>query len=187
MALAQSRWSEAKQLAQQAQDILSAIPSRELINISGLVSQLSQESVIRHDSSLYKYIFAQAEHKLGGIQKAIDSLETALADASLEEDLRLYLNILSYLQQLYFEQKEYLKAYTTKQQQRSVEQQFGLRAFIGAGRLQSTKFTNGINLKGIKVLFTVPVLARMGNTLSLLQETIQPECGNTALLRRNRG
>ncbi|MBD2778077.1 PD40 domain-containing protein, partial [Iningainema sp. BLCCT55] len=38
---------------------------------------------------------------------------------------------------LYLQQKEYLKAYKTKLRQRSIEQQFGLRAFIGAGRLQA--------------------------------------------------
>ncbi|MEH1969461.1 nSTAND1 domain-containing NTPase [Nostoc sp.] len=139
VALSQSRWSEAKELVQQSQDILSAIPSRELINISSLVSELPQESIILHDSSLYKYILAQSQYNLGEIPQAISNLEIAIDNLSPQEDLRLHLKILSYLQQLYFEQKEYLKAYKIKQQQRSVEQQFGLRAFIGAGRLESTK------------------------------------------------
>jgi hypothetical protein len=40
------------------------------------------------------------------------------------------------LRQLYFEQGRYLEAFRIKQEQRSVEQLYGLRAFIGAGRLQ---------------------------------------------------
>ncbi|MEH1771101.1 MAG: tetratricopeptide repeat protein [Nostoc sp.] len=139
VALARGHWGEAKQFAQQALTVLSAIPNRELINISGVVSQLPQESVIVHDSSLYKYILAQGEYQLGEISSAIANLEAARDGVSPLLDLRLHLNILSYLQRLYFEQKEYLKAYNIKQHQQSVEQQFGLRAFIGAGRLQSTK------------------------------------------------
>ncbi|ODH02560.1 hypothetical protein A4S05_23615 [Nostoc sp. KVJ20] len=139
VALARAHWREAKQFTQQALTILSAIPNRELINISGVVSQLPQESVITYDSSLYKYILAQAEYQLGEISSAIANLEVARDGVSPLLDLRQHLNILSYLQRLYFEQKEYLKAYNIKQQQQSVEQQFGLRAFIGAGRLQSTK------------------------------------------------
>ncbi|MEM1256768.1 MAG: hypothetical protein AAGI69_30420, partial [Cyanobacteria bacterium P01_H01_bin.21] len=36
----------------------------------------------------------------------------------------------------YFDQKEYLKAFQTKQQQRSIGQQYRLQAFVGAGRLR---------------------------------------------------
>ncbi|MFN6488345.1 MAG: hypothetical protein RMX98_036595, partial [Nostoc sp. DedQUE02] len=139
VALARAHWREAKLYAQQALTVLSAIPNRELINMDGVGSQLPQESVIVHDSSLYKYILAQAEYQLGEISSAIANLEVARDGVSPLLDLRQHLNILSYLQRLYFEQKEYLKAYNIKQHQQSVEQQFGLRAFIGAGRLQSTK------------------------------------------------
>ncbi|WP_341531379.1 ribosome assembly protein 4 (plasmid) [Nostoc sp. UHCC 0302] len=135
VALAQSRWSEAKQLALLALDVLP-INSR-----TEVVPDLLQESVELHNSSFYKYILAQAEYELGEPQQAIQNLEVARDGSSPIKDLQLHLDILSYLQRVYFEKKEYLKAYETKQQQRSIEQQFGLRAFIGAGRLQSTKLT----------------------------------------------
>jgi len=43
---------------------------------------------------------------------------------------------LAELRSLYFERGEYLKAFRTKKTQRSIEYQYGFRAFIGAGQLQ---------------------------------------------------
>ncbi|WP_341529857.1 hypothetical protein WKK05_11365 [Nostoc sp. UHCC 0302] len=139
VALAQSRWSEAKELAQKAKDILPVISGTEVTDSSGVVSGSPEKPTIPYDLSLYHFILAQAEYELGSPQEAIVNLEAARDPSSSIKDLQLHLDILSYLQILYFEKKEYLKAYETKQQQRSIEQQFGLRAFIGAGRLQSTK------------------------------------------------
>ncbi|BAZ49914.1 WD-40 repeat protein [Nostoc sp. NIES-4103] len=144
VALAQKRWSEAKHLAQKAQEVLVSLQSADLTDISEL---LPQEIVILDDLSLYKFILAQSQYQLGSPQEAIQNLEAARNVGSPLENLQLHLNILSYLQRLYFERKEYLKAYETKQQQRSIEQQFGLRAFVGAGRLQSTKQTQLIPSK----------------------------------------
>jgi WD40 repeat protein/tetratricopeptide (TPR) repeat protein/archaellum biogenesis ATPase FlaH len=94
------------------------------------------------DKSLYLYIMARAQELLGQFSEAISSLETARDIGDIQKNLKLYLNILKLLQRLYFEQKEYLKAYEVKQQWRSVEQQFGLRGFIGAGRLQAAREVN---------------------------------------------
>ncbi|WP_442946832.1 nSTAND1 domain-containing NTPase, partial [Nostoc sp. WHI] len=91
------------------------------------------------DLSLYQFILSRSQYHLGQTQQATLSLETARDVGNPLEDVRLYLDILRFLHQLYFEQKEYLKAYNIKQQRRSIEQQFGLRAFIGAGRLEATK------------------------------------------------
>ena len=139
VALAQLRWSEAKHLAQKAKDILTVPSTVEVTDSPKVVFELTEEPAIRYDLTLYHFILAQAEYELGSPQQAIQNLEVARDASSPIKDLHLHLNILSYLQRLYFEKKEYLKAYETKQQQRSIEQQFGLRAFIGAGRLQSTK------------------------------------------------
>ena len=91
------------------------------------------------DLSLYQFILGRSQYHLGQIKLATLSLESARDVGNPLEDVRLYLDIIRFLQQLYFEQKQYLKAYKIKQQRRSVEQQFGLRAFIGAGRLEATK------------------------------------------------
>jgi WD40 repeat protein len=106
---------------------------------SQVLSEISERDLKSKDLSLYQFILSRSQYHLGDIQQATLSLETARDVGNPLEDVRLYLDILRFLQQLYFEQKKYLKAYNIKQQQRSIEQQFGLRAFIGAGRLEATK------------------------------------------------
>ncbi|MBN3957302.1 hypothetical protein [Nostoc sp. NMS8] len=164
VALAQERWSEAKQLAQKAKDSLPIISGVEIKDSLGIVSGLSKEPIISNDLSLYNFILAQAQYQLNEPRQAIANLEIARDVGSPLFDLRLYLNILNYLQRLYFEKKEYLKAYETKQQQKSIEQQFGLRAFIGAGQLQSTK------------------QAQLTLTLAETQENIAPEIATSGRL-----
>ncbi|MEH2217176.1 MAG: ribosome assembly protein 4, partial [Nostoc sp.] len=139
VALAKKNWVEANQLVQQALKVFAAIPSVESASISGVVSEISARDFKSKDLSLYQFILGRSQYHLGQIQQANLSLETARDVGNPLEDVRLYLDILRFLQQIYFEQKEYLKAYKIKQRRRSIEQQFGLRAFIGAGRLEATK------------------------------------------------
>ncbi|MEH2118718.1 nSTAND1 domain-containing NTPase, partial [Nostoc sp.] len=139
VALAQKDWVKANQLVQQALEVFAAIPNLESANISGVLSEISERDVKSNDLSLYQFILSCSQYHLGQIKQATFSLETARHVGNPLEDVRLYLDILSFLQQLYFQQKEYLQAYKIKQQRRSIEQQFGLRAFIGAGRLEATK------------------------------------------------
>jgi hypothetical protein len=61
------------------------------------------------------------------------------------------------LQKLYFEQKEYLKAFEIKLERQSIEQQYGFRAFVGAGRIQPRR------------------QAKLALTQVKSQETIAPE------------
>ncbi|MEH2104168.1 MAG: ribosome assembly protein 4, partial [Nostoc sp.] len=160
VALAQNNWVKANQLVKEALKVFDEIPNLESANISGVLSDIPEKDFKSKDLSLYKFILGRSQYHLGQtqqvapsfpspqslvpnpqslLQQATLSLETARDVGNPLEDVRLYLDILRFLQQLYFEQKEYLKAYNIKQQRRSIEQQFGLRAFIGAGRLEATK------------------------------------------------
>ncbi|MEH1895410.1 MAG: ribosome assembly protein 4, partial [Nostoc sp.] len=139
VALAKKNWVEANQLVQQALKVFAAIPNVQSATISGIVPEISERDFRSKDLSLYQFVLGRSQYHLGQLQQATLSLETARDVGNPLEDVRLYLEILRFLQQLYFEQKEYLKAYKIKLQQRSIEQQFGLRAFIGAGRLEATK------------------------------------------------
>ncbi|MEH2233748.1 MAG: ribosome assembly protein 4, partial [Nostoc sp.] len=139
VALAQKNWLKANQLVKQALEVFAAIPNLESANISGILSDIPERFLKSKDLSLYQFILGHSQYHLGQIQEATLSLETAKDVGNPLEDVRLYLDIIRFLQQLYFEQKKYLKAYKIKQQRRSIEQQFGLRAFIGAGRLEATK------------------------------------------------
>ncbi|MFN6446346.1 MAG: ribosome assembly protein 4, partial [Nostoc sp. DedSLP05] len=139
VALAEERSLEANKFAQQA------------INLVEIIVEAHSFAPLLNDLSLYRYILARSQYHLGDYEQAIQNLEIAKDIGNPQVDLKLYLNILYHLQKLYFEQKAYLKAYETKQQQRSVEQQFGLRAFIGAGKLQATKQLGATGLAPLRV------------------------------------
>ncbi|MEH2259136.1 nSTAND1 domain-containing NTPase [Nostoc sp.] len=139
VALAQKNWVKANQLVKQALKVFAAIPNLESANISGVLSDIPERVLKSKDLSLYQFILGRSQYNLGQIQQATFSVEIATNVGNPLEDVRLYLDILRFLQQVYFEQKKYLQAYNIKQQRRSIEQQFGLRAFIGAGKLEATK------------------------------------------------
>ena len=94
---------------------------------------------LKNDLIYYLFILANIQFHLGDKSEAIINLEVAKELGSPLEDSRLYLDISKKLQTLYFDSKEYLKAYDIKLEIFSIEQQFGWRAFIGAGRLRSSK------------------------------------------------
>lgn len=77
---------------------------------------------------------------------AVKNLELAKEIIHPQDDVQLYLRILEELRTLYFEQGEYLKAFDLKLEQQKVKSQYGLQAFIGAGRLQSPQQTIDIGL-----------------------------------------
>jgi len=88
--------------------------------------------------NLYLLIFAKAEINLGNAEGGLPLLLEAkeLGDTGHPD---IYIQVLQELRSLYTKQKQYLEAYVTKQEQYAVEQQYGYRAFIGAGRLQGKK------------------------------------------------
>jgi WD40 repeat protein len=88
--------------------------------------------------NLYLFIIAQAEIKLENHQEGLKLLLEAkeIGDTGHPQ---IYIKLLTELRSLYTTQKQYLEAYVTKQEQYAIEQQYGYRAFIGAGRLQGKK------------------------------------------------
>ena len=118
VALDLSRWDEAQNLAGQALQILADIPN-----------------LLPHEFGLYRFILAKSHHGLGQVKAAIDNLELAKNQSNHQYEPQLYISILEKLSKLYFEQSEYRKAFQIKQEQLQIEQQYGLRAFIGASYL----------------------------------------------------
>ena len=118
IALQQSRWEEAKQNAQQSLDLILPTPADQ-----------------RREQSCYRLLLAQSLQALEQPAEAIAHLEKAREIGS-QDNPQLYISVLEALRVLYFQQKTYLEAFWAKQEQRSIEQQYGLRAFIGAGRLK---------------------------------------------------
>ncbi|MEH2081700.1 MAG: tetratricopeptide repeat protein [Nostoc sp.] len=122
VALEQSRWDEAYQLAEQALQILTDIPN------------------IKSDEfGLYRFILAKSQQGLGEVQAAISNLKTAKLESNHQYNPQLYISILERLRLLYFEQGEYLDAFKIKQEQLQIEQQYGFRAFVGASYLNSQR------------------------------------------------
>ncbi|MEQ8958531.1 MAG: hypothetical protein RLP02_11500, partial [Coleofasciculus sp. C2-GNP5-27] len=123
VALARGNWHEAKRLANQALQCRDA-PWRVSTNVPD------------QGHSLYLFLLAKAEAGLNQIPSAIETLERVRVETHPQDNPQVYSNSLKELQRLYFNQQDYLKAFAIKQEQGLVESQLGLRAFIGASRLQ---------------------------------------------------
>ncbi len=67
---------------------------------------------------------------------ALTDLPRALKDSAHQIDPHCYLRLLDSLRDSYRQHQQYLAAFHIKQRQRSIEQQYGFRAFIGAGQLK---------------------------------------------------
>ncbi len=157
VALQQSRWSQARQLAELALAILDQTPNDLRLLIEDLrlgfegnypefvgtnESSNDPKSKIQHpksDRSSYLLLLARSLRQLNQWEAAVHSLELAQAQSEPKYDPRLYIDILTELQAVYFEQGEYLKAFRIKKTQRSIEYQYGFRAFIGASQLQQQR------------------------------------------------
>ena len=135
VALAKSAWTEALEMAQQALVILnSAAAAVENAVSSDTLADLEWEQSSHR--GLYLLALARAQLALGEKKEAIVTLETANEQTKQQYDPELYIQILRELRKCYLEEGEYLKAFNIKLEQRSSEQKYGFRAFIGAGRLQ---------------------------------------------------
>jgi WD40 repeat protein/tetratricopeptide (TPR) repeat protein len=135
VALSQSNWSQARDFARLAIALLDNAQS-------GAATPASAEQIAYLDwersfhQGWYLFSFAKSYFGLGQVQEAIKTLEAARATTKPQYDPELYIGILNELRSLYFKQRDYLKAFQTKQERRAVEHQYGYCAFIGAGRLQ---------------------------------------------------
>jgi WD40 repeat protein len=137
VSLVDKRWKEARDFAQRAIKLSPKVSSLQLPIISSIASRLpDNQSVISYAPVFYRFLLARAQQHLKQTQEAIRNLEIARKLGSPEFDTRFYLEILSHLQRLYFEHREYFKAFEIKFERQSIEQQYGFRAFVGAGWIE---------------------------------------------------
>ncbi|OUL35782.1 hypothetical protein BV372_09765, partial [Nostoc sp. T09] len=161
VALAKLQWQEAKQYAEIAINKITQTAHQENNNLTpqtpslvgngenskplsskerGLERGLTDNNwAIQYYMSWYLLLLAQSKRYLGQVQEALNNLEIAKSECKPEYNPKLYIRILEELRTFYFGQHQYLTAFHLKQEQSSIEQQYGLRAFIGAGRLQSQR------------------------------------------------
>ncbi|MDJ0599047.1 MAG: WD40 repeat domain-containing protein [Crocosphaera sp.] len=149
-------WDQAKALAEEAHDsvtkILQSPPEK---TPPGWL-----EWTRYYHQGWYLLPLAKAEYQLQEIPQAVKHLEKAKEETKPEYDPELYISILQELRDIYYEQGKYEAAFSVKQEQRKIEQQFNFRAFIGLSPLP------------IKQTITNPFLL-----------TITPEGGETDLMR----
>jgi tetratricopeptide (TPR) repeat protein len=138
VALEESNWNEAHQLAQQALQILDKIPNLQ-----------------PYEQGLYRFVLARSQRHLGQVQEAIANLEQAREKSKPQYNPELYIGILGELRSLYFEQGEYLAAFRIKQEQLQVEHQYGFRAFIGAGYLLPKQYSVNPALEQVELQGTI--------------------------------
>ncbi|MFL0604392.1 WD40 domain-containing protein [Cylindrospermopsis raciborskii] len=128
-ALENQQWSEAKKQAQYAQEILTSV-----------------DHIILPDDGLYHLLIARSQIGLGETSTAIKNLEIAKTHSAPPQDPQLYIEILKTLASLYFDHGNYLEAFYVRQEQLQVEQQYGLRAFLGSSYLNPQRpIMNGTN------------------------------------------
>ncbi|MBW4679138.1 MAG: hypothetical protein KME19_03350 [Microcoleus vaginatus WJT46-NPBG5] len=133
--IANNAWEKAQQYAQTALDIMKGAAA-------AVSTLMSSEQSARLDwersyhQGWYLLSLATAQERLGNIKESLENLETARGETKPQYDPELYIHILENLRNRYFKESQYLTAFHFKQEQRSIEQQFRFRAFIGAGRLQ---------------------------------------------------
>jgi hypothetical protein len=133
IAVVQCRWSDAKKWAALGLQTLSAASEKteypELY--PSLWEQIFRLSLVKAQRHL-----GQLPEALKGLHEAARDMKNAIAETDCRYDPQRYISFLQILRSMYFQEGDYKAAFWIKQQQRSVEQQYGFRAFIGAGRLQ---------------------------------------------------
>ncbi|MDY7023834.1 MAG: hypothetical protein SWJ54_21220, partial [Cyanobacteriota bacterium] len=116
-AMHQSHWSHANQLAELALEIQNQ-------SLRDPVQILSNENP-------YSWLLAESRQEFKVWQSTVNRLEEALERTNPHQDTQTYLQLLTALQQLYFEQDYYGSAVHLKEKKLQVEYQFGLRSFLG--------------------------------------------------------
>ena len=148
VALRKAEWAEANAYALHALSIL--VESSE---------QPSQNQGLHQFllTQLYELFVVKAQRQLGQLEEAQRHLEVAsvglthaIAKSEHRHEPQRYLHLLEGLRLLYFEQGRYLEAFRIKQEQRAVEQLYGFRAFIGAGRLQPRRLITNPSLAPVE-------------------------------------
>ncbi|NER34741.1 MAG: hypothetical protein F6J93_12090 [Oscillatoria sp. SIO1A7] len=137
-ALGKSAWKKAEESAEEAIAIsMETSPDTRIMDVPK--KQLGLEWVRSFNQSSYWLALARAQKGQGRLKESQSNLEKALDQTRPNYEPELYIRILQELRGCYSRQSQHIKAFDAKQKQRSIEQQFGFRPFIGAGRLRPSQ------------------------------------------------
>jgi WD40 repeat protein len=164
VALANSNWYQANQLANLALEVL---------NQGG--------ECLPAEGNLYRLLLGRSQRKIGEDWQALELLEISRETEknSLQKNRNslnnnnpaLYLEILNELRSLYYKKGEYLKAFRLKKEQKQVEHQYGILAFIGANQLQCQQqvLTNNLSSSRPNVPEEIAASSRQQDIKNLLE------------------
>ncbi|MGB7377194.1 MAG: hypothetical protein WA959_11615 [Rivularia sp. (in: cyanobacteria)] len=134
VALQESQWKQASKYAQASLFYLAEAKNKHKAHQALFPLLLEQ---------IYQLVLVKALQLLGDekiaqqhLNNASKKLSIALENSDYRYDAHRYIRLLRRLRWLYYESGKYLEAFFIRRERRSVEQQYGLRAFIGAGRLE---------------------------------------------------
>ncbi len=134
VALQESKWKQASKYAQASLFYLAEAKNNHKAHQALFPLLLEQ---------IYQLVLVKALQLLGEEKTAQQHLENAsqklsmmMENSDYRYDVHRYIRLLRRLRWLYYESGKYLEAFFIRRERRSVEQQYGLRAFIGAGRLE---------------------------------------------------
>lgn len=117
VALEQSRWNDAKQQVEAALKILAESP------------QIQPDEL--QEKGFYQLILAFSLRKLGEKQLGEENLKQAFRESKHQYEPQLYIDILGKLRKLYFQQRDYGKAFKIKQEQYAIQYHYNFLAFAG--------------------------------------------------------
>ena len=131
IAVAMDDWRQVKEYAAKAIDTLDDIPN---IKEEGLYHNWRRLREVQLHQ--YQLLLTQSYFHFNQLDLAASVIEPAIASFNFNYEPKLYIQLLNTFHDIAFAQKRYRQAFQSRQKQRSLEQQYGLRAFIGAGALQ---------------------------------------------------
>ncbi|MEH2305001.1 nSTAND1 domain-containing NTPase [Nostoc sp.] len=178
VAIAKSAWTEAQEAAAQALFILDSV---RLDTLNPVPEEIKEDLEWENSSHRGWYLFALARSQsaLNQPQAALQTLEIARAKTKAQYNPELYIRILTELHNSYFQERQYLKAFNIKQDQRSIKQQYGFLAFIGTGRLKPQKQVNTPDLpffeQKVKVATEIADSGRQQDINHLIERISRPD------------
>jgi WD40 repeat protein len=144
IAVERGLWHQVKDYASKALATLDQVPSfkEEALSHNWL-------RMCHIQRGQYQLLLTQSHFQLKELELAANVIESTIALFNLSYAPKLYIRFLDTFHDIAFAQGRYLQAFQAKQRQRSLEQQYGLRAFVGAGTLQPKQFSPNASIAEI--------------------------------------
>ena len=139
-------WQRVKEYACKALSTLDRFPSFDEDNLT-----YNWLRLCHIQQGQYRLLLAQSYLQLNELELAANVIESAIANFKLNYEPKLYIRLLDTFHDIAFAQERYLQAFQSRQKQRSLEQQYGLRAFIGAGILQPKQSSLNFNINASEI------------------------------------